>query len=43
MAYLGGVPHSVHDVLRAVVIRGPPVQVKLSQPVSSSERAPSQN
>lgn len=43
MAYLGGVPHSVHHVLRAVVVRGPPVQVKLPQPVSSRERPPSQN
>lgn len=43
MAYLGSIPHSVHHVLRAVVIRGPPVQVELPQPVSSCERPPAQN
>lgn len=42
-SYLCCVLDSIHAVLRAVVVRGAPVEVELAEPVGRSERTTSQH
>lgn len=42
-SYLCCIFHTIYNMLRAMVIRGTPVQVQLAQPVCSCERPTSQH